>query len=65
MGGRTYYVEGDLDNGYDFEYFFRWYKDAEKKYNSIKNVPYKHILMSDPENGDTIIKCEARDEKVC
>lgn len=57
---RYYTVSGDLKNGYDFEYTFRFAKDAEAKYESITSsgVTYKSLWVFDDDRGDCLIRSE-------
>ena len=55
---RYYTVSGDTQNGQDFEYIFRFYKDAEAKYNKITGVPYKSLKATDDKKGEIIVMRE-------
>lgn len=53
---RYYTVAGDTKSGGEFEYTFRFYKDAKSKYDRITGVAYKSIVATDDKNGDMIIE---------
>lgn len=55
---RYYTVSGDTKNGHDFEYIFRFCRDAEEKYNKIKDVPYKSLKATDDKKGEIIVMRE-------
>lgn len=59
---RYYTVSGDLDNGYDFEYIFRFHKDAEAKYSQITHVPFKSLTATDDKEGDITLMRHSRDD---
>ncbi len=52
---RYYCVEGDTKTGGDFEYIFRSKEAAEKKFDSITDVPYK-VLQACGDEPDVTLK---------
>ena len=53
---RGYTVFCDLWNGGETEDNFRFREDAEKKFDSISNVPYKVLIACDDKTGDAVVR---------
>ena len=54
---KTYIVKVDCWDGVPWDYVYNNLADAESKYQSIGNQPYKSLCVED-ENGNRLIKSE-------
>lgn len=54
---KTYIVKVDCWDGVPWDYVYNNLADAESKYQSIENQPYKSLCVED-ENGNRVLKSE-------